>query len=86
VSPGRQLSRAVWALATPVRWLLIGLVRLYKKMLSPLVPSKCRFYPSCSHYFIEAVERHGVVRGTCLGGYRILRCQPLCKGGFDPVP
>lgn len=81
-----RVACLAWRLATPVRWGLIRLVRLYQVTLSPLVPGKCRFYPSCSRYFIEAVERHGVIRGVALGSYRILRCQPFCKGGFDPVP
>jgi len=75
-----------WILGTPLRWVLIHLVKVYQLTLSPVMPVRCRFHPSCSRYFIEAVERHGAIRGFCLGIYRILRCQPLCKGGFDPVP
>ncbi len=66
---------------------LAGLpVRAYRRFLSPLKPPTCRFHPTCSAYAIEALELHGVVRGTGLTVWRILRCQPFCKGGFDPVP
>ena len=66
--------------------LLIALVRLYQRVLSPLKLPTCRFHPSCSAYFIEAVEKHGAFKGSCMGAWRILRCNPLCKGGYDPVP
>ncbi len=58
----------------------------YKRWLSPFFGNSCRFEPYCSDYFVEAVERHGVCRGACLGVWRILRCNPYCKGGSDPVP
>jgi hypothetical protein len=60
--------------------------RAYQKTLSPLIPVQCRFHPTCSQYFIEAVERHGFLRGLGLGLRRLVRCQPLCRGGHDPVP
>jgi putative membrane protein insertion efficiency factor len=63
---------------------LIALVRLYQYTLSPLVGRSCRFQPTCSHYFIEAVKKYGALRGTVRGLYRILRCNPLCRGGYDP--
>lgn len=62
------------------------LITFYQKCISPLFPSCCRFYPTCSAYTKEAVRRFGFVRGIWLGGKRILRCQPFCKGGVDPVP
>ena len=87
--PGQE-RRPVWrllgAIGAPFRWLLISSVRLYQMLLSPLIPFHCRFRPTCSRYFIEAVHKHGAVRGSLLGIWRILRCQPLCKGGDDPVP
>jgi putative membrane protein insertion efficiency factor len=61
-------------------------VRAYRRWLSPLKPPTCRFLPTCSAYAIEALEVHGALRGARLAVWRILRCQPLCKGGFDPVP
>jgi hypothetical protein len=63
---------------------IIALVRLYQVTLSPLVGRHCRFRPTCSNYMIEAVEKHGAVRGTAKGIWRIIRCNPLCRGGYDP--
>jgi uncharacterized protein len=64
--------------------LLILPVRLYQACISPLMPPVCRFYPSCSEYFIMAVQKHGPVRGACKGVWRICRCNPFSRGGFDP--
>ena len=69
---------------TAVRF-LIFLVRLYQKTVSPLFPSTCRFYPSCSAYSIEALTEHGTLAGTWMTLKRILRCHPLSAGGYDPV-
>lgn len=65
---------------------LIGAVRFYRRGISPLKPPVCRFEPTCSAYALEALERHGAFRGTYLTVWRILRCQPFSKGGYDPVP
>ncbi|MBU0909562.1 MAG: membrane protein insertion efficiency factor YidD [Proteobacteria bacterium] len=65
--------------------LLLFLIRGYQTILSPLLPQACRFTPSCSHYAIEAIKQHGSLKGSLLAGYRILRCQPFCRGGYDPV-
>ncbi|TIH10456.1 membrane protein insertion efficiency factor YidD [Pseudomonas leptonychotis] len=65
---------------------LIGVVRLYQYLISPLLGAPCRFHPSCSHYAIEAIERHGALRGSWLALRRLLRCQPWYPGGYDPVP
>jgi putative membrane protein insertion efficiency factor len=62
------------------------LIRGYQRLLSPLLGPRCRFYPSCSQYALEAVERHGATRGTYLAARRLLRCHPFHPGGFDPVP
>jgi len=65
---------------------LIGIIKWYKKRISPLLGDHCRFYPTCSSYAIEAFEKHGIFKGGYLAITRILRCNPFCKGGFDPVP
>jgi uncharacterized protein len=63
----------------------LGILRLYKLCISPLLPSACRFHPTCSDYMKEAIEKHGVVRGMGLGLRRLSRCHPFREGGFDPV-
>ncbi len=73
------------ALALPQR-ALIALVRCYQLLLSPLLGQRCRFYPSCSNYFIEAVNEQGIIRGSWLGIKRLLCCHPWHPGGLDPVP
>ncbi|MGA7296832.1 MAG: membrane protein insertion efficiency factor YidD [Rhodanobacteraceae bacterium] len=66
--------------------LLLFLLAVYKRWISPLLGSRCRFYPSCSDYARVAIARHGSWRGSILAAWRIARCQPLCHGGEDPVP
>jgi hypothetical protein len=65
---------------------IVALIRAYQRLLSPLLPPRCRFHPSCSHYALEAVQRLGPWRGGLLALRRILRCHPLNPGGADPVP
>ena len=69
-----------------MKWLLIVLVRGYQAVISPLLPPACRYYPSCSAYAVEALERHGARRGGWLALKRIGRCHPFRPGGYDPVP
>lgn len=64
----------------------IGLLRVYRYAISPLLGSNCRFYPSCSVYAMEALRKHGLFKGLWLTSWRVLRCNPWCAGGHDPVP
>jgi hypothetical protein len=72
---------ALWALPM---WLMIAAVRLYQLLLSPLLGRHCRFTPTCSEYFIQAVKKYGAVRGATRGFLRICRCHPFHPGGYDP--
>ncbi|WP_062678037.1 membrane protein insertion efficiency factor YidD [Parageobacillus toebii] len=69
-----------------VKKLLISFIRFYQIFISPLKPPTCRFYPTCSHYGLEAVKRFGAIKGGWLTIKRILKCHPFHPGGFDPVP
>lgn len=69
-----------------MRYLAIFLIRLYQWTVSPLLGPRCRFYPSCSHYALESVQRFGALRGSWLALVRLLRCHPWQPGGYDPVP
>jgi uncharacterized protein len=60
-------------------------LRAYQRLLSPLLGNRCRYYPSCSEYAAQAIERYGILRGLVLAGWRLLRCNPFSHGGFDPV-
>ncbi|WP_375769292.1 membrane protein insertion efficiency factor YidD [Archangium gephyra] len=71
---------------SPLAWLLALPIRFYRRFLSPLLPPACRFHPSCSSYALQALHKHGALRGLRLTVWRLLRCQPFHPGGFDPVP
>jgi putative membrane protein insertion efficiency factor len=71
---------------SPLARLFTALVIGYQRLVSPLLGPRCRFEPSCSHYAVEALRTHGAVRGTALAGWRVLRCQPFARPGYDPVP
>jgi len=66
--------------------LLEACIRFYQGFVSPWLGDNCRFTPTCSQYALEAIRAHGAVRGVLYASWRIVRCQPLCKGGYDPVP
>jgi len=69
-----------------VKRLLLGAIDAYRRWISPSLPRRCRYEPTCSAYAAESISRFGVVRGLLLGSWRLLRCNPLSHGGFDPVP
>jgi len=66
--------------------LAMGLIKLYQNTLSKVLPSVCRFQPTCSHYALEAIKKYGFTRGSWLAAKRIVRCNPFSEGGYDPVP
>lgn len=68
-----------------MRHIFILLIKLYQKIISPLFPPSCRFYPTCSEYSIQAFEKYGVIKGSIKSVWRILRCNPFNKGGYDPL-
>jgi putative membrane protein insertion efficiency factor len=69
-----------------MRFLLIAIIKFYKYFISPLLGSNCRFYPSCSSYSVEALQRHGAIIGSYITLKRLLKCHPFHQGGIDPVP
>lgn len=68
-----------------MKFLVLDLLGIYKVMVSPFLPAACRFEPTCSEYAGQAVQKYGALKGTWMAAKRILRCQPFCKGGHDPV-
>lgn len=83
--PSLRGIRLTWS--TLPRLPALALIRLYQMTFARLIPfDTCRFYPTCSHYTYQAIARHGLLKGVLLGLWRILRCQPFSRGGFDPVP
>jgi len=68
-----------------MKHVLIFLIRLYQKFISPLFPATCRFYPTCSEYFVQALQKYGFFKGTWLGLKRISKCHPWHEGGYDPL-
>ncbi len=80
----RDMPRSVWNFP---RIVLLSLIRLYQATLSKGIPENtCRFYPSCSHYSYQAIYKHGALKGSLMGAWRVLRCNPFNPGGYDPVP
>ncbi|WP_297083574.1 membrane protein insertion efficiency factor YidD [uncultured Demequina sp.] len=80
------MSSALHAVARVPGLVLIGLIRAYQLVVSPLLGPRCKYYPSCSSYGLEAVRRHGAARGFILASWRVLRCNPWSHGGVDDVP
>ena len=79
-----MIGRLVGTARSLLEAVLIGMVRAYQAVLRPILPAVCRFEPSCSEYFIGAVRKYGPLRGACKGAWRVCRCNPFCRGGFDP--
>ena len=71
-------------MSLPAR-MVVGLIRVYQRLLSPLLAPRCRYHPSCSAYAVQAVQSYGILRGAVLAGWRLLRCNPFSHGGYDPV-
>lgn len=69
-----------------MKHLILFLIKIYQKFISPLFPGKCRFYPTCSNYTYQAIQEYGSIRGLYLGIKRILKCHPFNDGGYDPIP
>ena len=69
-----------------MKYIMIRMIRFYQKYLSQLKSTKCPYYPTCSQYGLEAIQKYGAVKGGLLALWRILRCNPFSKGGYDPVP
>ena len=95
MSTGGRMSTGLTALRgdlplfvafNPIRLVLIGFLRLYRLLISPLYGQVCRFHPTCSAYALGAVERHGALLGSYLAARRLIRCHPWNAGGYDPVP
>jgi hypothetical protein len=80
------MKRAMWTAGTPLRWLSIAVIRAYRMTLSGLLGGQCRFYPSCSVYAEEAIRTRGFARGWVLAAWRVARCNPFGRGGYEPVP
>jgi putative membrane protein insertion efficiency factor len=83
VQPARSKRPA--GLRNPFKSLLLGMIRGYQIFISPALPRACKYHPSCSQYAVDALTKYGVLRGLVLAGWRILRCNPLSYGGYDPV-
>ena len=81
-----EIGRMCRAVMHGLGWLLIQPIRFYQRYISPLTPPTCRFTPSCSNYAIQAIRKHGPVKGLALAVWRILRCNPWGGSGYDPVP
>ena len=85
-TPQSSEPQATSPLVRGARWSATALIRVYQLFISPIFPASCRYTPTCSAYAVEAIERHGVFRGSWLAAKRIARCHPYRPGGHDPVP
>ncbi len=69
-----------------IKAIVLGLIIFYKRFISPILPNVCKYQPTCSQYALESIERFGILKGCWMAVWRILRCNPFSKGGYDPVP
>lgn len=81
-----MLKKITHYLQLPLQYILIALIQFYRYAISPLKPPSCRYTPTCSQYMLQAIKKHGVIKGLYLGTKRILRCAPWGGSGYDPVP
>ena len=65
--------------------IIVNVIGLYRRYISPMLPPSCRYWPTCSDYTLQAIQKHGVLKGITMGAWRVMRCNPLSKGGIDPV-
>ena len=82
---GESTSRALEALRRGARAVVLAPIVAYQRVISPAIPRRCKYEPTCSRYAIEAVREYGILRGLMLAGWRLLRCNPWSYGGYDPV-
>jgi len=79
-------GRVLAAVMSVPRWVLVGVIRFYQLVISPMTGPTCKYYPSCSSYGLQAVQTHGALKGVALAAWRVLRCNPWSYGGVDDVP
>ena len=82
----QRMSAMLSGIGWPFRMLLIGLITFYRRVISPMLGPRCKYFPTCSAYGLAAVQTHGAAKGSVLATWRLLRCNPFSKGGYDPVP
>ncbi len=80
-----MIKKILNVLLLPIKWFAIGLIYIYKRIISPLLPKSCIYYPTCSSYALDAINEFGVLKGGFLASRRIISCRPKNKGGYDPV-
>ena len=70
---------------SPLAWIILAPVKAYQRLVSPLLPPRCKYHPTCSEYAVQAIQTFGILRGAVLAAWRVLRCNPWSHGGYDPV-
>jgi uncharacterized protein len=85
VAPAREQRSRAETGPRIARAIVVFPVRVYQRVISPAIPRRCKYEPTCSRYAVEAIRQYGILRGVVLAGWRLLRCNPLSHGGYDPV-